>query len=120
MQTMKLRAYQRSGRLETSLDSLVRSQKWAPPEGVRITDRTALSAVLQKLAIKATKSSEGAWAAWRCQDGVRMFVIEMPLELSRERGCPTFTVTYYDDNGRLQRYSLWLHQADETWQQCVL
>jgi hypothetical protein len=119
MQTMKLRALQQASRLELLLDSLVTSQNWVPPGARPITDRSELSSALQKLAIKVAKS-EGAWRAWEGYDGVRLFIAEMSLDLSRERGCPVLKVSYYTDAGRLQLYSLWVQLTDGAWRRCTL
>jgi hypothetical protein len=119
MQTMKLRALQQASRLELLLDSLVTSQNWVPPGARPITDRSELASALQKLAIKVAKS-EGAWRAWEGYDGVRLFIAEMSLDLSRERGCPVLKVSYYTDAGRLQLYSLWVQLTDGAWRRCTL
>jgi hypothetical protein len=119
MQTMKLRALQQASRIEMLLESLVASQNWVPGEAPRIADRSLLSSALQKLVIKATKS-EGAWRAWESYDGVRLFIAELSLDLSRERGCPALKVSYYTESARLQLYSLWLQLADGSWQRSTL
>jgi ABC-type branched-subunit amino acid transport system substrate-binding protein len=119
MHTMKLLAIQQPSRLETLLESLVANQNWVPPDARPITDHSELSSALQKLAIKVA-NSEGAWRAWASYDGVRLFIAEMSLELSRERGCPVLQVSYYTDAGRLQLYSLWVQPADGGWRQCTL
>ena len=86
----------------------------------QITDRSDLPSALQKLAIKAVKD-EGTWRAWLAHDGVRFFVSEMSLELSRERGCAALKVHYYDEQGQLQTYSQWVQLADgATWQRCTV
>jgi hypothetical protein len=119
MHTMKLRALQLPSQLESLLDSLVMNQHWVPAEVPRVTDRSALSAASQKLAIKAVEA-DGAWMAWRSHDGIRLFIAEMSMELSRERGRPALKVKYYNDQGRLQQYSLWVQLTDGAWQRCAL
>jgi len=119
MQTMKLRVLQQPSHLETLLDSLVTSQNWVAGSAPRVTDRSEMPSALQKLAMKAVKA-EGAWRAWVSHDGIRLFVAEMSLDLSRERGCPALKVSYYDDGARLQQYSLWIQLADGAWQRSSL
>jgi hypothetical protein len=119
MQTMKLRTLQRPSQLETLLESLVMSQNWVPAGAPVVTDRSELPSALQKLAIKAV-NSDGAWRAWQCHDGARLFVTEMSMDLSRERGCPALKVNYYNDQGRLQHYSLWIKLPTGDWQRCAL
>ena len=75
---------------------------------------------LQKALVKAVKD-EGTWRAWLGHDGIRFFVSEMSLELSRERGCAALKVHYYNEKGQLQLYSQWVQVADgATWKRCVL
>jgi hypothetical protein len=115
MKTMKLRTLQQPSRLEAQLESLVKSQNWVPADAPRVTDRSELPSVLQKLAAKTVKAG-GAWWAWSSYDGIRFFVTEMSLELSRERGSPALKVSYYNDQGKLQQYSHCVRLADGTWQ----
>jgi hypothetical protein len=98
------------------LDSPVRSCNWVPAQPPRLTNRSELSSILQKLAYKAAEN-EGAWRAWFSHGGVRLFVTVMSMEVSRERGRPALNVSYYDDEGSLQDYGLRIQPADETWQQ---
>jgi hypothetical protein len=116
---MRLQAYQRPSRLELLLDSLVIAQKWVHVGADRIGDRSELPSVLQKLAMTAVKG-EGTWRAWVAHDGIRLFVTEMSLDLSRERGCPVLKVTSYEDRGRLLNFSLWVQLADGAWHRCAL
>ena len=116
---MKLRALQLPSRLESLLDSLVVNQRWVPADVPRVTDRSELSAASQKLAIRAVEA-DGAWRAWRSHDGIRLFVTEMSMALSRERGRPVLKVSYYNDEGRLQQYSLWVQLKDDVWSRCTL
>ena len=120
MQTMKLRTLQQPTRLALLLDSLVMSQIWVLAGALQVTDRSDLPSALQKLAIKAVKDG-GTWCAWLGHDGVRFFVSEMSLELSRERGCAALKVRYYNEQGQLQMYSQWVRLADgATWQRCTV
>jgi hypothetical protein len=119
MQTMKLRAYQRPSGLELLLDSLVTSQNWVSADAPHVADRSELSSALQRLAIQASKG-EGTWRAWVSHDGVRLFVTEMSMALSRERGCPALNVRYYNDQARLQSYTMWVQSTDGAWQRCAL
>ena len=116
MDTLKLRRLQQQpSRLEAMLDSLVANRDWIAPGAQRVYDRSELPSVLQKLAIKSEKG-DGAWRGWFNHDGLRLFVAEMSLALSRERGCPMLQVHYYNEQGKLQQYSVWVQLADDTWQ----
>ncbi len=119
MKTTKLRTLQQPSRVEALLESLVKSQNWVPADAPRVTDRSELSSVLQELVAKTVKAG-GAWRAWTSYDGIRFYVSEMSLELSRERGSPALTVSYYNDQGKLQQYSHWVQLADGEWQRCTI
>jgi hypothetical protein len=117
MKTATLRTLQHPTRIATLLDSLVRARQWVPPGAPKLGRRGELSEHLLRLAINAVRL-DGAWQAWMCYDGVRLFVAEMSLELSRERGCPALKVSYFNGEAELQNYSHWIQLADGTWQQC--
>jgi hypothetical protein len=119
MQTMKLRAYQAPSRLAVLPDSLVISQNWVSDNAPQVTDRSELSSALQRLAVNASNGG-GAWRAWWSHDGVRLFATEMSMELSRERGFPALNVRYYNDQARLQSYTMWVQSTDATWRRCAL
>ncbi len=120
MHTIKLRRLQqRPSHLEAMLDSLVTDNDWIAPGARRVRGSSELPSVLRKLAFKAEKG-EGAWRSWLNHDGLRLFVAEMSLALSRERGCPMLQVHYYDEPGKLQQYSVWVQLADGSWQRCIL
>ena len=88
-----------------------------PADAPRVTDRSELPSVLQMLAAKTVKA-EGAWWAWTSYDGVRFYVSEMSMELSRERGSPVLKVGYYNYQGTLQQYNHWVQLPDGEWQRC--
>jgi hypothetical protein len=118
MHTTKLRHLQQPSRLEAMLESLVINRNWIAPGSQRVYDRSDLPSVLQKLAIKAEKG-DCTWRAWNNHDGLRLFVVEMSLSLSRERGRPALQVRYYNEQGGLQEYSVWAQLADDSWQRCI-
>ena len=120
MQTMRLRTLQQPTGLALLLESLVTSQVWVPASAPPVPERSDLPSQLQKLASKAVKEG-GTWRAWIGHDGIRFFVSEMSLELSRERGSVALKVRYYNENGQLQWYSQWVQLTDgTTWKRCTL
>jgi len=119
MRTMKLRTLQEPSALEILLGSLVASQHWVTAEAPRISERRDLPSALQKLTIKAVKG-DGAWQAWTCYDGIRLFIAEMSMDLSRERGYPVLKVSYYNDEAQLQKYGVWVQLTDGGWRQTSL
>ena len=116
---MKLRTLQEPSALETLLGSLVASQRWVRADAPRISERSDLPSALQKLTIKAVKG-DGAWQAWTSYNGIRLFIAEMSLELSRERGYPVLKVSYYNNEAQLQKYGEWVQLTDGGWRQTSL
>ena len=116
---MKLKTLQQPGCLEALVDSLVAAQDWMPSEADIVAEAGALTSALQKLARRAS-ASEGAWRAWTNRHGIRFFVAEMSMELSRERGSPALKVRHYDEQGELQQYGQWIQLICGTWHPCAI
>jgi hypothetical protein len=114
MRTMKLRTLQAPSALQTLLSSLVASQHWVTAESPQVLERSDLPSALQKVAIKASEG-DGAWLAWTSYDGIRLFIAEMSLDLSRERGNPVLKVSNYNDEAQLLKYSVWVQLTDGSW-----
>ena len=119
MLTMKFRAMRRPSYLEGMLRSLVTNRGWVLPDAETILDPGELPPALAKLATDA-ENTGGVWRAWLTRDGRRLFVAELSVELSRERGVPVLQVHYCNDDGALQEYSTWAHLANGLWQQCAV
>jgi len=119
MHTMRLRTLQQPSLSESLLDSLATTQNWVPSGAALVTHRSELPSALQKLAVRVVKG-EGAWRAWNNRDGVRFFVAEMSMALSRERGRPALKVRHYDDQGQLQQYGVWVLLPSDGWQRCAI
>ena len=119
MHTMKLRTLQKPSLIESLLDSLSLAQDWVPSGAPLLTRREELTPALQKLAVRAVKG-EGAWRACTNPDGVRFFVAEMSMDLSRERGRPALMVRHYNDKGQLQQYAVWVNSPAGGWQRCAV
>jgi hypothetical protein len=117
VQTMKLRTLQKPTRVEVMLKSLVTSNNWVSSRDQLIHEPSDLPAALQKLARKSAKG-DGSSLAWLRRDGVRLFVGEMSLELSKERGCPVLQVRQHSEDGALQDYSIWVQLTEGTWKRC--
>jgi hypothetical protein len=116
---MKLRTLQAPSALEALLGSLVVHQNWVTTESPRIFERNDLPLALKKLTIKAVKG-DGAWLAWTSYDGIRLFIAEMPLDLSRERGHPVLKVSYYNDKAQLLKFSVWVQLREGGWRHTSL
>ncbi|MGH8142182.1 MAG: hypothetical protein ACREU2_06670 [Steroidobacteraceae bacterium] len=88
--------------------------KYADP----IEDLSALPSALQKVAIAATKAGQ-SWVAWN-DPGFHawLFVGEMSMPLSRERGSPVVQMTYYREHG-LRETGVWFIDREAKWHRCV-
>lgn len=115
METMRLRAIQQPSSVEKLLDSFVMDNL---PEGTRkLRDRSELSAILQRIVLKATKQ-EKAWSAWSNDHQIWLFVAEMSLPLSRERGLPVLQIDCYGEYGELMKSASWVRNRDDKWRRC--
>lgn len=120
MQTMKLFAYQQPSRVEMLLESLVIAKGDLPGRARKVSDRSDLPSAMQKLVMQAQKS-ERVWSAWTGDDErMWLFIAEMSMALSRERGCPALQVGLYNEHGKMQEWKLWVNLKDGSWQQCTL
>lgn len=118
MHTMRLFAYQRPSRIAALLGSLLQAPGRLPGRARQITDRSDLPSALQKVVLKS-QHTEQVWSAWTDEGRIWLFMAEMSLELSRERGCPVLQVGSYEMDGKLKVWQLWACLNDGTWQQCA-
>ena len=118
MHTLKLRAYQQPSRVERRIDRLVVGHQWVPSAAEPVRARGEMPAALQQVALKA-EAAQCSWRAWPSFDGYRLFVGEMSLASSRERGRPVLEVRFYNEQGELQESGLWTELADGAWQPCT-
>lgn len=118
MQTMRLFAYQQPSRVQGLLESLVQARELVPCATRKVADRSALPSTLQKLVIQALKNGR-AWSAWADEDRIWLFIAEMSLAPSRERGCPALQVSVYREGGKIKEWRQWACLNDGTWQPCA-
>ena len=87
------------------------------PDGAyRIRDPASVPKELQKVASIASSPGRN-WSCWA--QGFRhwLFIGEMSLSLSRERGAPVMLVDIYDEEG-LKESSSWAPDRDGAWERC--
>ena len=96
------------------IESLVTSRNWVPHDAQPVHDPSELPSILQKHARKA-EQDQRSWRAWPTYDGFRLFVGEMSMESCREFGRPVIQLHYYNGDGRLQEYSVWIEVTSDTW-----
>jgi hypothetical protein len=114
--TLRLRRLQEqpSG-AERLLEAVVVRGKLVPDDAYRIRDPASVPRELRAIARIATGR---AWSCWA--QGFRhwLFIGEMSLSLSRERGAPVMQVDIYDEDG-LKDSSSWAPDRDGTWRRCA-
>jgi hypothetical protein len=118
METLRLQTIQKPAHVEGLLQSLVKSLGILPDGSDKVADRSELPSALQKVVIKATKDGQ-SWRAWM-HGGVHiwLFVAEMSLPLSRERGSPLIQVKSYREDG-LRESANWLVDRQGKWHRCI-
>jgi hypothetical protein len=117
LKTLTLRTLQKPSHIDGLLKSLVKSLAVLPEETNAITDRSELPAALQRVVMRAAKSGQ-SWVAWNDLGlHVWLFIAEMSLALSRERGSPVLQVKYYRETG-LQETANWMVDRNAQWQRC--
>jgi hypothetical protein len=118
LKTQTLRMLQQPSHIDGLLRSLVKSLAVLPDESNAVTDPGELPSALQRVVAQAIKAGQ-SWMAW--QDvGVRvwLFVAEMSLPLSRERGSPVLEMRSYREDG-LKETANWLVDRHAHWQRCI-
>lgn len=115
METMRLRSLQQPTRTQELLESLLLFLERPPRGADRVSDRTELPSVLQRLVIRGSKDGM-AWAAWRQRFDIEFYGAELALDMARERGRPTLRVTVYDSDGKIRELANWAQVSQDAWQ----
>ena len=118
METQRLRTIQQPSLVERLLQEFVRTASALPEDAREIRDRSELPSKMQRTIIDASKSGQ----AWMClSDGYRtwLFIGEMSMPLSRERGSPVLQVKQYTKDGELADAAAWVADRTARWRRCV-
>ena len=117
LKTQTLRILQQPSHIDGLLKSLVKALAVLPGEANPVTDPGELPTALQRVVGQALKAGQ-SWMAWS-DVGVRvwLFVAEMSLPLSRERGSPVLEVKHYQGDG-LKETAYWVVDRQANWQRC--
>jgi hypothetical protein len=118
METMRLRAIQRSSRVGELLDSFASSVTSLPERIQKIYEPSELPAVLQRVVMQAT-SRDREWSAWTDDHRIWLFTAEMSLSPSRERGNPVLDVCAYSESGELTGSGCYVCDRQGRWQRCA-
>lgn len=115
---MMLRALQQPSYIDGLLKSLAKSMDVVPAYADAALDLDGLPAELRQMAIMASEAGQ-SWCAWIDKGfHVWLFVAEMSLPLSRERGSPVLELKYYREHG-LRESGRWVIDRDAKWSRCT-
>ena len=117
MQTMKLRAIQSPGFAGELLESFIRAEGSLADDVRELKSERELTPSLEKLAQRALDEG-GVWRAWTDDREMWLWISEMSLALSRERGMPVMEVRQYDEQGRMSSAGTWVRVRHDAWQRC--
>src|SRR5579862_8567270 len=108
---------QQPSHIDGLLRSLVKSLAVLPDESNVVTKPSELPSALQRVVGQAIKSGQ-SWMAWQ-DNGVHvwLFVAEMSMPLSRERGSPVLEMKHYQGDG-LKETAYWVVDRQANWQRC--
>jgi hypothetical protein len=117
METVRLRRMQEPSRVETLLEAYISRTQILPEGAYQIRDWRELTGCAQTIVSRA-KEQGHVWSAWTRGAHLWLFVCEMSLPLSRERGAPILIVRLYDEEGEMLDCGTWRYQLG-TWSRCA-
>jgi hypothetical protein len=118
LETMMLRAMQQPSHIDGLLKSLVKSMSIVPDDADVVEDSSELPPDLQKVISAATKAGQSSCAWTDAGFHVWLFVGEMSLPLSRERGSLVLEVKYHREHG-LRETGTWVIDRNAKWHRLV-
>jgi hypothetical protein len=118
METLRLRKIQQPSHLERLLEAYISRGKFLPSGAYQIRDPGAVPGALRRIAAKAAEEGH-VWACWVDNFHSWLFICEMSLSLSRERGSPVLSVSRYDEAGDLIEAGMWAADRDGRWLKCA-
>ena len=114
MKTLMLRSMQQPSQVDQLLASLVHDIETVHGDSEPVRTQSALPCAIQKIIIQARKAGS-SWSCWRDgTGGIRLFIGEMSLSLSRERGAPVLHVAQYGTDG-LTDTTNWIADGQGHW-----
>jgi hypothetical protein len=119
METSKLQAGQERPHIDRLLQSLVMTLRDVPDYASVVHDRGELPSYLQQFVSDATNMGQ-SWCCW-ADNGffhIWLFIAELSLPLSRERGIPVLEVKCYREYG-LKEIANWAIDRQGRWHRVV-
>lgn len=118
METLRLRRIQEPSRVERLLDAYIARTASLPPSSYQVRDSRELPQSLRSVVERATAQGE-TWACWAQGSHMWLFVCEMSLALSRERGSPVIVVRQYNEDGDVTDSGTWRFDTLGAWTRCA-
>ena len=106
--------------IDRLLHSLVRSLGDVPDYAEAVHDYSELPSRLRHVIVDAMKAGQ-SWCCWGETDlfHIWLFIAEMSLPLSRDRGTPVFKLKYYREYG-LRETANWVIDRQAKWHRLVI
>jgi len=117
--TSKILSFRHPSQAELLLESLLKSLDRLPRHARRVSDRSDLPSVLQRIAIRATKQKV-RWSAWSRENAVWFFTAEVTLVPSGPARRPALKITGYNEKGKLTECGVWINMPQRGWRRCAL
>jgi hypothetical protein len=118
METLRLRRIQEPSRVERLLEAYVSRSVTLPHGSYQIRDSRELPQTLRSVIACATTQGE-TWSCWALGSHLWLFVCEMSLALSRERGAPVIVVRQYNEDANVTDSGTWRFDAMGAWTRCA-
>ena len=119
METLRLRRIQEPSRVGRLLDAFVLRSGHLPGDVYQVRDSRELPERIRKLVARATAQGE-TWSCWANASNMWLFVCEMSLALSRERGVPVMLVRVYGEDAELNDSGTWKYDPPQgSWTRCA-
>lgn len=118
METRRLRRMQEPSRVERLLDAYISRTAILPPNSYQVRDPRDLPRSLRSVVALATAQGE-SWVCWANSSRMWLFVCEMSLALSRERGTPVIVVRQYNEDADVTDSGTWRFDALGAWTRCA-
>lgn len=115
METLKLRRMQEPSRVEKLLDTYISQTVTLPPGAYQVREARELPQSLRSVITRAAAQGE-TWSCWAHNARVWLFICELSLALSRERGAPVLLVHQYNEDAESQGSGTWRYAPGSgTW-----
>jgi hypothetical protein len=115
METLKLRRMQEPSRVANLLDSYISQTVTLPQGAYQVRDARELPQSLRGVITRAGAQGE-TWSCWAHNARVWLFICELSLALSRERGAPVLLVRQYNEDAESKDSGTWRYAPESgTW-----